>query len=154
MNRIEHPADRFWRKVHKGDGCWLWLGGLFDRGYGRFALDPKVTVRAHRYAWELANGQIPDGLIVCHRCDNPKCVNPEHLFLGTHKDNAEDRERKGRGAGRKRRGAAHPLAKLKAEEVRAIRSTEGISDTAWAEFYGVSESQIGRIRRGESWVSG
>lgn len=96
-------TERFWRHVRKTDDCWLWLGGP---GYGRLRTGGKGTplVGPHRLAWELAYGPVPDGLIVCHRCDNPRCVRPDHLFVGTHGDNARDRERKGRG----RRGRRPP----------------------------------------------
>jgi hypothetical protein len=89
-------VDRFWEKVQKGDGCWVWSGGLIS-GYGRFVVRHGLYVRAYRFSYELANGPIPDGLFVCHRCDNPPCVNPAHLFLGTCKDNFEDMRAKGRG---------------------------------------------------------
>lgn len=88
-------SERFWAKVDFGDECWNWTGGRFENDYGAFQLDGKA-VRAHRVAWELINGPIPEGLIVCHHCDNPGCQRPNHLFLGTHADNAQDRERKGR----------------------------------------------------------
>jgi hypothetical protein len=88
--------DRFWSKVAKGadDACWLWQAGRFKSGYGAFAMRPH-TKRAHRVAWELVNGPIPDGLHVLHECDTPPCCNPAHLFLGTHADNMRDRQSKG-----------------------------------------------------------
>jgi len=91
-------APRFWAKVAKSDGCWLWTGARASNGYGsfRFADRPCATA-AHRAAWELACGPIPHGMHVLHRCDNPPCVNPAHLFLGTHLENVRDREAKGRG---------------------------------------------------------
>ena len=98
-------AERFWARVQKGSGCWLWIGGRRRRGYGAFSggLALGETV-AHRFAWELANGTIPTGMLVCHHCDNPPCVKTEpdeqypdgHLVLGTYEDNARDAISKGR----------------------------------------------------------
>jgi anaerobic ribonucleoside-triphosphate reductase activating protein len=82
-------AERFWSKVEKGAGCWLWKAGKQSQGYGGFWYKGH-TQQAHRVAWELANGSIPEGLVVCHRCDNPGCVRPAHLFLGTVEDNNSD----------------------------------------------------------------
>lgn len=88
--------NRFWNKVYKTDSCWLWIGSRLPTGYGTFRVGKKVK-RAHRVSWELHNGPIIDGsLLVCHTCDNPMCVNPDHLFLGTNLDNMRDRNAKGR----------------------------------------------------------
>jgi HNH endonuclease len=100
-------ADRFWKKVEKSDGCWLWIGTLHSKGYGwmKFTLSRstagkkrKFVVRAHRLSWLLHFGEIPAGLGVLHACDKRRCVNPAHLFLGTDKDNWEDAKAKGRRA--------------------------------------------------------
>jgi hypothetical protein len=101
--RQERPLpDRVWEKVLKTDGCWLWMGSYTNGGYGQVAgpaSSGKTMLLVHRVVWELLHGPIPDGLVVCHHCDNPPCCNPRHLFLGTHQDNTLDMVRKGRAGG-------------------------------------------------------
>lgn len=99
LRAAESLVDRFWAKVKKSDGCWLWTGSLI-KGYGQFHL-PRThavqqTVYAHRFAWEQTNGPIADNLSVLHRCDTPRCCRPDHLFLGTQQDNLADARTKGR----------------------------------------------------------
>jgi len=91
----ETDLGRFWAKVQKTENCWLWLGELVGNGYGRFYIHNGIFV-AHRMSWIIHNGPIPNGLFVCHHCDNPPCVRPDHLFLGTNSDNMKDCAAKGR----------------------------------------------------------
>lgn len=97
--RMEPEADRFWKWVQKGDGCWLWTGRISPTGYGLFDWYRSVRSHprlAHRMMYTLSVGPIPEGLCVLHRCDNPPCVNPAHLFIGTQQDNMADKVAKGR----------------------------------------------------------
>jgi len=126
-------------------GCLIWNGKKNASGYGRCA-SWKENIMVHRKSWEVNNGPIPEGYVVCHACDTPACVNPEHLFLGTQSDNHADMVEKGRNV----RGAAHTLAKLTDEKVNAIRRDCRASQVI-AEEYGVSRALINGIRKGTRW---
>lgn len=132
---------RFWARVEKTDGCWLWLGARDRDGYGQLKR-LKRQEKAHRLSWELAHGPIPEGVLALHHCDNPPCVKPEHLFLGSEADNAADRERKRRGDNQwhKIPRNHHPL-------IRA-RLSAGATQTAIALEYGVVPSRIWAIQKG------
>lgn len=92
--------ERFWQRVALTDECWPWLGAKNKNGYGTFSPTKELSkTLAHRFAWELYRGPIPEGMLVCHTCDNPECTNPKHLFLGTPQDNMDDKVRKGRWRG-------------------------------------------------------
>lgn len=137
------PDDgRFWPKVQKGDGCWLWTAVVNDDGYGHFTRQSGREVYAHRFSYELHKGQIPKGMSVMHLCDKPRCVNPEHLKLGTHRENMVDARLKGRA-----------WSKLTADQVREIRTLFGtLSGAEIARRYGVSDTQISGIKRGHKWT--
>ena len=150
-------AERFWEKVgiRSPDECWEWAGYCDNNGYGRIGEGGKRgrILIASRLSWELHNGPIPDGLWVLHRCDNPSCVNPGHLFLGTQRDNVLDMYAKGRG--NRPRGEAHVCARLTAEAIAEIRSTYmrgSISQRALGQQFGVSNVAISRIVRHKTWA--
>lgn len=138
-------AERFWSRVEKSEGCWEWQGPTHD-GYGSLTRHG-VSMGAHRAAWLETHGEIPDGLCVLHHCDNRRCVRPEHLFLGTRRDNAQDAQSKGRHSA----GERHGGAKLTWERVRQIRETPGVPDWKWARSFGVAVSTIEDARRGRTW---
>ena len=145
----ERFAERFARGAP--DACWLWTAGK-RRGYGSIRDGGRMR-QAHRVAWELAHGPIPDGLCVCHKCDNPPCVNPAHLFLGTKQDNNRDRARKGRQGWIK--GESNGRARLTEDDVREIRALIELGKHSQREIgqeYGVSRTLIGRIVRSEVWT--
>lgn len=146
-------AERFWSHVDKGDGCWEWTAARHRAGYGAFGLDRAHMTYAHRYSWELHFGAIPEGLFVCHTCDNPPCVRPDHLFLGTIADNTADMMAKGRRVqGRTYVGEANHNAKLTEAQVREIRSLFGTLPSATlGARYGVSGGLIRQIGRREAW---
>jgi len=144
--------ERFWEKVDKKgpDDCWEWTAGKLSRGYGRIKINGKEQY-AHRVSWELANGPIPDGMCVLHRCDNPSCVNPAHLFLGTQGDNVYDMHQKGRAPDL--RGERNGRARISREDVHKIREmiSQGISQTNIARQYEVTKQEINNINTGVSW---
>lgn len=157
------PVHRFLQKIEFTEGCWIWAGGTNGR-YGIFGAgssrDNREQVYVHRYAYTLWCGEIPDGMNVCHTCDVPLCVRPEHLFLGTQADNLQDMVRKRRHSWqahpeRVPRGEAHPSTRLSdagVEEIRNLRS-KGWTQVSLAKRFGVGRTQIGRIVRGEQRVT-
>jgi hypothetical protein len=142
----------FWAKVRiaSDDECWEWSGARNAKGYGvkrnAVARGKAENIQAHRMSWIVFNSEVPDGLLVLHRCDNPSCVNPAHLFLGTHKDNMDDKMSKGRGV-------APPLSPLKftPEQCDQIRVMHGVGQSmrAIAREFNTTHSVVRRVLRGE-----
>lgn len=143
---------RFWAKTEAAGACLLWTGTTASGRYGFVRVHPRGMRLAHRVAWELTNGAIPDGMYVCHRCDRPLCCNPEHLFLGTQTDNMRDMLAKGRGADL--RGEANPRAKLTGADIEEIRrrydGRRG-SIARLAAEYGVTLTHMSGIVQARSW---
>lgn len=148
---LANTEERFWARVSRSGECWEWTGGADRCGYGRLKVDGRYQ-KAHRYSWVLANGPIPDGLYICHRCDNPPCVRPDHLFLGDAASNAADCVSKGRQARTSGEKSGHH--KLTSEQVQLIRRMHAISpinQAATARKYGVHRITIHDIIYRVNW---
>lgn len=163
ITREGTPRERLFTKIVQSpnpDACWAWTGRVLPgpRGYGSLKVDGRETL-AHRLMWELTNGPIPDGLCVCHRCDNPPCCNPAHLFIGTHTDNMRDSARKGRlgrgNIGRPRldmTGEKHRDAKLTIERVQFARShAQSRTVASMARDFKVSTNALKAAIHGKTW---
>lgn len=162
--RCDYPLDSlsprsvatFWGKVQKTETCWLWDGQINAGGYGRMGIYVKgqsghgqVAFYAHHLGWLLEKGPIPDGLLVLHKCDVPRCVRPDHLYLGTHAENMKDMKDRGRSP----RGSAGAKAKLTEEDVARIRELRGtLSQSEIAREYGVTQAIISKAQLGQTWA--
>jgi hypothetical protein len=175
-SRKAERAQRFWEQVAQSnpDACWEWQGGRYPTGYGRMYWTAKGNAYTHRIAYELTYGAIPEGLFVCHHCDNPPCCNPAHLFAGTAKDNSQDRDRKGRHRapevvrqlaregklkGRattfKPKGELNNRAKITPDIVRAIRRAAANGEGSAREIglrYGLSRNHTAHIINRSKWA--
>ena len=148
-------AERMWAKVERRgpDECWMWTGGGNGTGYGRMIIETiggkNKMAYPHRVAYESVNGEIPKGMLVCHRCDVRKCCNPSHLFIGTHKDNSDDMTNKGRRIS----GAKSHLSKLKEQEVLMIRHllSNGEKQVEIAKKFSIAQTSISNIKLGKTW---
>lgn len=137
------------RPIGDPDACWIWQGSLTSKGYGQIS-DRARSIRAHRLAWELEHGEIPEGMQVCHRCDTPSCCNPAHLFLGTNAENQHDKRSKGRSARGTANGGGGKLTEADVTTIRAALA-EGESLTTIANRHGVTRQLIAGIRDGKKW---
>lgn len=140
--RRSDPTERFWAKVNKTDGCWLWTGTIFWNGYGCFGYERR-SVKAHRFAYELLVGPIPNGASLRHSCDTPACVNPEHLIPGTHAENMGDMEARGR------RAQNYAYSADEIERVRELLSSR-LSQTEVSRRTGVHLSTVHRVAAGRA----
>lgn len=157
---MKTAEERFWEKVdiRSEDECWLWKGGRSGKcrpggvRYGVFKIDGKVC-QSHRAIWMIINGSIPEGMYICHHCDNPLCVNPKHLFLGTPYDNNHDMIDKGRYVCLS--GEDAPGTKLTKEEVEEIKRMyipRKVTQSYLAKLFGVTQANIYAIVNGISWA--
>jgi DNA-binding XRE family transcriptional regulator len=154
VNKRSPLADRFWAKVDKSGECWTWTATKNPTGYGYISDKGKMRI-AHRVSYELAHGTLPDHLDVLHTCDNPSCVNPAHLRLGTHQDNMDDMKAKGRYPHRQGESASN--ARLTWDVVAEIRrryAQGDITQSKLAQEYGVHYSTISLIVKGIGWNKG
>ena len=155
---MDRRAQLFWRKVRRKNknGCRLWSGVPDIKGYGQATLNGYQT-GAHRIAYILTYGKIPEGMVVMHVCDTRLCCNPDHLRIGTQAENLADMRAKGRGGDYRNFGEAHGRCKLTAmdvEQIKHLYATTRMSQQAIADRFGVGQSQIGRILRGEGRLRG
>ena len=157
-SQMSDAVDRFWAKVDKAGPvampelgpCWLWTGAPMANGYGRLRVGGRRIAMTHRFSWELHNGRAAGELQICHRCDVPLCVNPDHLFPGTANDNVQDCISKNRR--RICRGETQWSAKLTEDVVRTIRQEFGATRSAdLGKRYGVSAKYVWAVARGHKW---
>lgn len=154
LHKLKYIKERFEAKFipEPNSGCWLWEATTNPDGYGRFRYKGTLT-GAHRVSLMLYKEQENKNLCVLHRCDTPCCVNPEHLYFGTHSENMKDRQSKGRGKFPGHKGDTHYRSQLTSEDVQVIKKeiSKGVSDSVLGMLYGISAGAIGNIRRGKNW---
>lgn len=156
MPITQHPFDNFdkrWR-LDEATGCWMWTGAVFNHGYGYFSSGPwyrKWVDCAHRASWQFYHGEIPHGLFVCHKCDTPLCVNPDHLFLGTPKENTQDAAKKNRmNRPYGEDGNSTKLTEVDVIDILWLNSW-GLNATQISKHYDVNDQSVRNIIRGRTW---
>lgn len=149
MTKIQKTLkEKLLSRINKTETCWLWTGHCDQNGYGRLLIGPNRKDMAHRLSYTLFIGPIPDGLYLLHSCDNPTCVNPDHLRPGTHDNNMNDMVIRGRSL----RGEKHNISKLKNDDVRIIRLlAKEMTHTELARMFNVSIGNISHIISGRNW---
>ncbi len=167
MKSWPSSIDKFWAHVRKSDSCWEWIGGKKESGYGYFDPGPRIPrARAHRWIYQYLNGPVDPKVHVCHICDNPGCVRPDHLFMGTDADNMRDCARKGRHGMQRHpersslhtmlvrpKGEQHGSAKLTADQVREMRrlKREGVSARELGKQFGIHPGYVSKIVSSRKW---
>jgi len=162
--RKKSPIEKFWEKVNKNGrqmphvlhlgNCWEWKAGKFVSGHGQWENNFFPERRSHRVSWFIHFGEIPSDIFVCHKCDNPACVRPDHLFLGTALDNIKDMDLKGRRKTVARKGELCGMSKLTEHDVLEIREMIKNGNTQWcvANHFGIKQSTVWSIKERKTWT--
>jgi len=151
-HRRADPVARFWENVAKSPDCWLWMGAVRSGGYGTLTIGAR-DVAAHRFSWDIHFGPIPPGAMICHHCDNPRCIRPDHLFMGDAASNIADMFQKGR-QGPRWIGERHGRAKLNEAnvvEIRRLRSEDSVAFRKIADIFGISIGHARKIAHRQEW---
>ena len=153
MKIADNEMIRFWDKVDRTEDCWNWTGATNGVGYGRLGHRGKL-VSAHRFSYELVYGRIPDGMLICHHCDNPGCVRPSHLFLGTNSDNIRDAHAKGRITMPDRRGELSSSSKIVESDVHEIRrlNSLGVTQELLGKMWRITQQHVSNIVTKKNWA--
>ncbi len=163
----QYSIEKFNAQITKTETCWIWTGYKDAKGYGRISFrDGKrvIHIFAHRFSYSIIKGDIPKGMNICHKCDNPICVNPEHLFIGTTQDNVNDRVNKNRSAKgikngththpeTRHIGSTHKISKLKERDILVIKemAKAGLSHRRISKLFDISRPRISQIIKGIAW---